>query len=422
MIGIYFTERKMFKRYPRLTVSFSFEEYVALLKAFCSHKIFEGEEVSLFEKKFAEFLEAKYAIVVSSGRVALYIILKSLNFPKGSEIIVPAYTYYIVPAIIKYLGYKPIFVDIEYETLNIDIKLIPAKITEKTKAIIPTHMYGQPVRMDEINTIAKKHGLVVIEDASHAFGSKYRNKYAGTLAEISFFSFYCKSPNCYGGGMIVTNSDRIFEESSRLVASLAAMKKLHFLKWFIWSIFLTVGSNIFFFTFFTYPLLSIIGKFNPNIIDNLFEKNITLPAVGFEKRFHRFLNLQAILGLMQLKKITQRIQKRIDNSEYLIERFKACKQIELTSKISATAHSYLVFPVRVKNVKSFREILFKKGIDTKKDYCQYCPGLNIFNDNSQYPVASKVTRHNVFIPNYYQLDTIDSEKISRAIMDAAGKT
>lgn len=170
-----------------------------------------GKNVIEFEKEFAEYIGVKHAISVGNGTDALVIALKSLGIGAGDEVITSTFTYFASAECISAVGATPVFVDVEKDTFNIDPTKIEEKITEKTKAIIPVHIFGQSADMDPINEIAKKHNLKVIEDACQAVGSKYKEKMIGTLGDVACFSFFpTKNLSCAGdGGMIVTNDDDI---------------------------------------------------------------------------------------------------------------------------------------------------------------------------------------------------------------------
>jgi len=170
-----------------------------------------GKNVIEFEKEFAEYIGVKHAISVGNGTDALVIALKSLGIGSGDEVITSTFTYFASAEAISAVGATPVFVDVEKETFNIDPTKIEEKITKKTKAIIPVHIFGQSARMDELNEIARKYKLKVVEDAAQAVGSKYKDKMIGTLGDVACFSFFpTKNLSCAGdGGMIVTNDDSI---------------------------------------------------------------------------------------------------------------------------------------------------------------------------------------------------------------------
>lgn len=168
-----------------------------------------GKAVADFEKKFADYIGVKHAISVNSGTDALVIALKALGIKEGDEVITTPFTFFATAETIAMVGAVPVFVDVEEDTYNIDPDKIEDKITEKTKAILPVHIFGQPVNMDRIKEIADRHGLVVIEDACQAVGSQISGKKAGSLGNAGCFSFFpTKNLGAFGdGGMITTNDD-----------------------------------------------------------------------------------------------------------------------------------------------------------------------------------------------------------------------
>lgn len=178
-----------------------------------SHYIL-GENVKKFEEEVKAYLGVKEAVGVASGTDALHLALKALNIGKGDEVITTPFTFFATIEAIIYVGAKPVFVDIEEVTYNIDPDKIEEKITPNTKAIIPVHIFGCPANMEKINEIGKKYELKIIEDAAQAFGAKIKDKTIGSLSDIGCFSFYpSKNLGCFGdGGMVVTNSFELAEK------------------------------------------------------------------------------------------------------------------------------------------------------------------------------------------------------------------
>lgn len=170
-----------------------------------------GPEVAELEEKLAAYTGAKYCITVASGTEALLISLMALNIQPGDEVITTPFTFVATAEVIALLGAVPVFVDIEPDTCNIDASLIEAAITPKTKVIMPVSLYGQPSDMDEINAIAARYDLAVIEDAAQSFGSDYKGKKSCNLSTIGCTSFFPSKPlGCYGdGGAIFTSDDSL---------------------------------------------------------------------------------------------------------------------------------------------------------------------------------------------------------------------
>lgn len=168
-----------------------------------------GKNVTEFEKEFAEYVGVKHAISVGNGTDALVLALKAMGIGEGDEVITTPFTFFATAESISAVGAIPVFVDVRKDTFNIDTSKIEDKITQNTKAIMPVHIFGQAADMDEINEIAKKYNLLVIEDACQSIGGKYKGRNIGSLGEMACFSFFpTKNLGCAGdGGMIVTDND-----------------------------------------------------------------------------------------------------------------------------------------------------------------------------------------------------------------------
>lgn len=176
-----------------------------------------GKFVDKFEEEFAKYHNSKSAVVTMNGTAALQLALVALGIGEGDEVIVPSMTFISSVNSIKYTGAKPVFVDVERDTFVMDVKKVEELITEKTKAIMPVHIYGYTVEMDELNELAKKHNLYVIEDATEALGTTYKGKLAGTLGHVGCFSFNGNKLITTGaGGMLVTNDEELGKKAKYL--------------------------------------------------------------------------------------------------------------------------------------------------------------------------------------------------------------
>ena len=183
----------------------------ALLKALSETRFILGPNVQAFEQEAADYLGAKHAVGCASGTDALHLALLARGIRAGDEVITTSFTFIATAEAIRYVGAIPVFVDIDPETLNIDTSKVNTAISHKTRAIIPVHLFGHPVDMDEIQSIADQHGLFILEDCAQSFGSRYRKRMTGTLGDAGAFSFFpSKNLGCYGdGGLIATNDDEI---------------------------------------------------------------------------------------------------------------------------------------------------------------------------------------------------------------------
>ncbi|MBW7843324.1 MAG: DegT/DnrJ/EryC1/StrS family aminotransferase [Ignavibacterium sp.] len=194
----------------------------AIIKVAESQHFILGPEVTSMEKEFCSYLGCKHSLGVSSGTDALLLALMAIDIKPGDEVIVPTYSFFATAGVVSRLFAVPVFVENDPVTFNIDPKDFERKITPKTKAVIPVHLYGQSADMDDIMKIAKAHNLIVIEDAAQAIGTQYKDgRFVGTIGDIGCFSFFpSKNLGCYGdGGLVTTNNDEL--------AKILSIKRVH---------------------------------------------------------------------------------------------------------------------------------------------------------------------------------------------------
>lgn len=194
----------------------------AIIKVAESQHFILGPEVTSMEKEFCSYLGCKHSLGVSSGTDALLLALMAIDIKPGDEVIVPTYSFFATAGVVSRLFAVPVFVENDPVTFNIDPKDFERKITPKTKAVIPVHLYGQSADMDDIMEIAKAHNLIVIEDAAQAIGTQYKDgRFVGTIGDIGCFSFFpSKNLGCYGdGGLVTTNNDEL--------AKILSIKRVH---------------------------------------------------------------------------------------------------------------------------------------------------------------------------------------------------
>ncbi len=190
----------------------------AVMRVIESTQFINGPDVELLEQEVAAYCQAGHGIAVSSGSDALIVALMALDVGHGDEVITTPYTFFATVGAIARLGAKPVFVDIDPVSYNLDPAQIEAKITPRTKAIIPVHLYGQCADMDPIMAIAQKHGLAVIEDAAQAIGSEYKGRRAGSIGAVGCYSFFpSKNLGCFGDGGACVTQDKALGDKIRLL-------------------------------------------------------------------------------------------------------------------------------------------------------------------------------------------------------------
>jgi len=369
-----------------------------ILKTLNNNRLSYGELSARFENQFAKLHNVKYAVYTVSGtsalQMALHALKKNHKWKDGDEVIVPAITFIATSNIVLQNNLRPVFVDVLADTYNIDPAKIEEKISKRTRAIIPVHMYGLPTDMDEILKIAKKYKLKIIEDACEAVGAKYKGKSVGSIGDFGCFSTYVVHIITTGvGGIVTTNNP----EYALKVRSLMNHGRD--------SIYLTINDDD-----------NLTGQTNRQAF-RMINRRFSFIDAGYS---YRLTEMEAALGIEQLKRINQIIRKRQLNANYLIEGLKDFSDlIQLPIIPEDRSHVFLGFPIVIKKEEISRDklILFleKNGIETR----YMMPLLNqpiykeIFGINleSHYPVARYINNHGFYIGCFPELTKDDLDYI-----------
>ena len=194
------------------------EEIDSVIETLKSGWLTSGPKAKLFEQEFAEMVGAKFAIAVNSATAGLHLALEALGVGPGDEVLVPTLTFAATAEVVIHLGATPVLVDCREGDLNIDVDDMIAKITPRTKAVMPVHYAGHPCEMDEIEAASKEHGLGIVEDAAHAFPAKYRGQRVGESSNITCFSFYANKTITTGEGGMITTDDEALANRMRIMS------------------------------------------------------------------------------------------------------------------------------------------------------------------------------------------------------------
>jgi len=341
----------------------------------------QGKYLEKFSQKFANFCGVKYGVLTTSGTTALHLALSALNIKQGDEVIIPTFTMIATAFAVLYTGAKPVLVDSEPETGNIDVSKIKEKITPKTKAIIPVHIYGHPCDMDPIMKLAKKYKLWVIEDAAEAHGAKYKNKMAGGIGHLGCFSFYANKIITMGeGGAVVTNNQKIAQR----------LNLLHDL------------------------------AHSP-------EKRFSHIEIGYN---YRLTNLQAAIGLAQLEKAREYIEARRRNAQLYNYYLKGIKGLRLPVEKKWAKNVYWMYGILLEksfpvNRDELMNILAKEGIGTRAFFVPMHK-QPIFKKidlvgKEKFPVADYWGEHGLYLPSGSGLTTSQIKYICQKIKKVTGK-
>jgi len=397
---------------PRRKINIVKGEIFTAIKTFLKGEAIQGRSIELFEKKFADYIGVKYAFALSSGRVAFRIILKVLDLPAGSEVMIPAYTDESVPWTIIQESLKPVFLDVRREDGNIDIKEIERNINKNTRVIIATHIFGNICDIEEILKICDKYNIVVIEDCAHAPGVTLGCKKLGSFGRLSYFSFSStKHFNAYGGGCLLTNDGilagkiKVFLSSCKIV-SLGYLKKELVLTWIKALVSLRA-----IFTFIVCPALSICSIFTKGDILITVYNKIFKKEHNKKLDIKRLSNLQAKIALMKLRTLEQENKKRQDNVVVLKNNLiSEILDLEMKPREGSNYYFYIL-KVRDKNILSHK--LLWRGIDIGKFLMRNVAAL--CKDKKSYPVTEWLYDHSLQIPIYSSLNKKDMLRIAKAL-------
>jgi dTDP-4-amino-4,6-dideoxygalactose transaminase len=334
------------------------------------------------------------------------LISKVIGIEKRDEVILPSYNSVIVPNIIKILGAKPIFVDIDPETYTINPELIELKISKKTKAIIATHIEGQPCDLRAILNVADEYNIKVIEDCAHACGAEYKGKRVGGIGHFGFFSFdVTKHINTFGGGMITTNEDRSAEEIRDILEKFNPPDKTKLIRGMLKANFISLFTSQIIFDIFTYPMILISSFLGKDIITTLFERKEVIEQLP-QSYFVRYSNFQASIGLEQLKSLEKNNKKRTKYANILTKNLD--EGIKRQKTVPNTKPVYHNYTIQIKKRDEFRKRLLNRFVDTQPTLMVSCSSLNEFKESSgKCPVSDELEREGLYIPVYPELKKED---------------
>ena len=367
----------------------------AALEVLRSGNYITGENVKAFEKEFAEYIGVKYAVSCGNGTDALHIALRACGIKPGDEVITTPFTFFATAEAIASVGAVPVFVDCDENTYCMDASKIEDAVTEKTKAIIPVHFYGQPADMDRINSIAEKHNLAVIEDSAQASGSVYKNKKTGNLGNAGCFSFFpTKTLGCDGdGGMITTNDIHVAEAASAIRvhgSGLNGLKTYNYLK----------GENI-------------LSE----------EKDIDLAA----PKYYNFLigqnsrldELQAAILRKKLTHLDDFIERRRAHALKYSNALKGTSY-KIPAETEGTVNTYYLYALMHPKAHEIMAELKKNGIGTGTYYPVPLHQQKAYRDlrykDGDFPVAEQLASCVLSLPMHTELDEEQLEYITSTVL------
>lgn len=333
-----------------------------------------GKFIARFEDEFARFCGVKHALSCCNGTVALHLALLALGIGPGDEVIVPTVTFVATANAVHYVGATPVFAESERYTWNLDPADVERKITRRTRAIIPVHLYGLPCEMDAIHALARKHGLHVVEDAAEAHGGEYRGRRAGSLGDVATFSFYGNKNLTTGeGGMCLTDDDELAAKIRLLKGQGMDPQRRY---WFV-----LVGYN------------------------------------------YRMTNIEAALGLAQLERADSLLGRRREVFGWYRELLGSHHALELQPELPHTRHACWMFTVLVPSDRERDAVaaaLLGERIETRPVFpCMHLlPPYQHLAPAGSLPVAEEISRRGLNLPTSPTLTRADVERVCDALRRA----
>lgn len=336
-----------------------------------------GKYIGAFEEAFASFCGVKHAVAANNGTTALHLALVALGLEPGDEVIIPTVTYIATANAVRYCGATPVLVDVCVDTMNIDPKAIEAKITPRTKGIIPVHLYGHPADMTPISAIARKHGLWVLEDAAEAHGAEVDGKRVGGLGECATFSFFGNKIVTTGeGGMVTTDDDE-----------LATKLRLY------------RGQGV-----------------DPT-------RRYWFPVIGYN---YRMTNIQAAIGLAQMETIEAALEDRKALAKMYDEALAPLKDLlVLPETHSGMRHVYWMYTVFLRQGDEARrnavmQSLDEAGVETRPVFYPMHV-LPPYKEDTVYPVADEWAQRGMNLPTHQFLTQSDIDRVATSLSKALAR-
>ncbi len=375
-------------------------------------ELIDGPQIRRFEQAFAERLGVGDAVSASYGRVAFYYLLKALDLPPGGEVILPALTFWVVPEMVRVAGLTPVFADIDPATFNLDPAAFARAITDRTVAVVPTHLYGLPCRMDAIVPVAERHGLRVIEDCAHSLDARLQGKPVGTFGDAAFFSFQTLKPlNTYGGGMAVARDPEVLArvraqaESEPWPSQERVARRLKIGT--VQRVF--TRPAVFTVTAFPALLAASLYKARPDVY--LWEKIRPLDPMPAGYR-ERYTNVQAAIGLASLDRLGAWTAATRAHARIMDAALDGVPGVRVPSVPADAEHVYYQYCIYAPDRDALVRKALRRGVDVETLHVDVCTSLDLFGAHPPAPNAERAALA-VQLPVYASLGERNARRVAR---------
>jgi dTDP-4-amino-4,6-dideoxygalactose transaminase len=394
------------------------QDIFALLKSFVS-PIDNKETVQKFETSFAKYNGSKHCLSFPFARIGIYYALKSQNFPAGSEILMPPITIKAILDVVLYLGLKPVFVDIDSQTLCFDIEKVKSSINENTKAILITYLFGIVPNIEDLVSVCKDKGIFTIEDFSQCLNGTYKGQKVGNFADVGIYSASSiKTFDTYGGGLFVTNDSKIAVQMKKFQSMLVKPSRLRLVKAIITDLIRNFATTRLIFHFAVFPLIRILGALKEgSTIKHTGDRDKKMIDSLPQEWFSKFSSFQANIGFSYLDNISSGDSSRIQNVNYLKLN---CKNIEFPKGVSESKNVYWQLIAYFDCPISVQKAMHRNKIDTSTTSLEKISTLSAYPHQGDTPCADRLYTKGLFIPSYPGLSDNDLTHIVNTLTSIRG--
>ena len=409
-----------FGKIPRFSPSFSPSEAKIALR----YLLRDGPNdkvVKKFEDRFANYIGSKYAVMVPSARYGFYLLLRAFGVKEGDEVIIPGLTYFAIPAMVPLLGAKPTFADIGLHSHVLDPDAFEARITERSKVVVPTHLFGTPCDMERICEIAKRNNIKVIEDCAQSTGAKFQGKRVGSLGDAAYYTFgLTKNITTLSGAMITTNDPDVAAFVRNEIEKGGYPTKKRAVKEVATGMAMYVATHPSIYWATVHPAILLGNKLGKDPIHERFgEAECTYDSLpSYYQEQSKALAVQAAVGMKQLDRIEDLNGARRRNGKALDMGLNGLQDLGTPSYPKGSEPIYMSFVVHYRDRKVLADALRERGVDTTTGYMNDMSDHPLFQEYKMHcPNATRANKELLHIPVHPNLSESDRQHMIQTVRD-----
>jgi perosamine synthetase len=415
--------RVYFGRIPRFSPSFAPVDAWAATRALLTRPS-DSEEVARFEAAFASYIGARHAIMTPSARYAFYLLLQAMGIGADDEVVMPGLTYFAIPSIAVTAGVRPVFADIGRTTHVLDPAAFEAAIGPRTRAVVPTHLYGTPCDMDAILAIARARGIRVIEDCAQSTGARYRGRRVGGLGDAAYYTFgLTKNMTTLSGAMITTDDDDVAASCRAAIDATTPGGLGKAAKEAATGLAMMLATHPVVYPWTLHPAIRAGNALGRDPIHEPFgEPEVLYDTLPSSFRTSRPRAVQAAVGCEQLARIERFNGARRTNGARLDQALAGIPGVEVPTYPDGAEPIYMSFVVHHARRDAFMAALRARGVDTTVGYMNDCSDHPLFPAHRRpCPEAARARREQVHLPVHPRMDEADVAHVARAVREAAAE-